>query len=275
MHNKIIKTVLTLSFLFCFFLGTTILQAGVLQGYNEKEDYHKTFPMDKDGTFSLINVNGPVSIETWTRDEVDIRAEKAVRGNRENLDKIRIETESGSNRITVNTVFPKIKRFRGRVSYRIKVPEGLQLEKIRSVNGNINIFGPVTDVRATTTNGNISISEASGQLFFSTTNGKVDAENVHGEIKARSTNGSIYLEIDSVSDEITANTTNGGITLTIDSKNIEADVEARTTNGRISIDFPVTIQGGQLSRRRLDGRIGDGGPLISLKTTNGPIKIKN
>ncbi len=61
----------------------------------------------------------------------------------------------------------------------------------------------------------------------------------------------------------------------IDSKNIDADIEARTTNGRISIDFPVTIQSGQISKRRLDGRIGDGGPLISLKTTNGPVKIRN
>ncbi len=275
MHIKINKTAVILSFLFCFFLGTTILQAGAFQGYNEKEDFHKTFSLDKDGTFSLINLNGSVSIETWNRDEVDIRAEKSVRGRRDNLDKIKIEIESGSNRILVNTVFPKIRSFRGKVRYEIRVPEGLQLEKIRSVNGNIDIHGPVTDVRATTTNGNITISEASGQLVFSTTNGKVNAKDIHGEISARSTNGSINLEVDSISDEVMARTTNGGISLTIDSKNIDADIEARTTNGRINIDFPVTIQGGQISKRRLDGRIGDGGPLISLKTTNGSVKIRN
>ncbi len=274
MHNKIYKTVIFLS-LFMFLIGTTLLQAGDFQGYNEKEDFHKTFPLDKDGTFSLINVNGPVSIKTWNSDEVDIQAEKAVRGRRENLDKIKIEIESGSGRIVVNTIFPKIRGFRGKVSYEIKVPEGLELEKIRTVNGNINIRGYVTDVRATTTNGDISVSEASGQLVFITTNGNVNTEDVQGEINARSTNGSIYLEVDSVSDEITARTTNGGISLTIDSKNIDADVEVRTTNGRITIDFPVTIQSGQISKRRLDGRIGDGGPLISLKTTNGSVKIRN
>ncbi len=274
MHKKIFNTAIILS-LFIFLFGATLLQAGGFQRYSEREDFHKTFPLDKDGTFSLMNVNGPVVIKTWNRDEVDIQAEKAVRGRRENLDKIKIEIESESRRITINTVFPKIKGFRGKVSYEIKVPEGLKLEKIRSVNGNINIFGPVTDVRVTTTNGNISISEASGQLVFITTNGNVKTEDVHGEINARSTNGSIYLEVDSVSDEITARTTNGGISLTIDSENIDADVEARITNGRISIDFPVTIQSGQISKRRLDGRIGDGGPLISLKTTNGSIKIRN
>lgn len=274
MHKKIYKTAIILS-LFLFLIGTSLLPAGGFHGYNEREDFHKTFPLDKDGTFSLVNVNGPIVIKTWNRDEVDIQAEKSVRGRRENLDKIKIEIESGTHRIMVNTVFPKIRGFRGKVSYEIKVPEGLELEKIKTFNGNIKIFGPVTDVRATTTNGDISIREASGQLVFHTTNGNVNTEAVHGEINARSTNGSIYLEVDSVSDEITARTTNGGIFLTIDSKNIDADVEARTTNGRISIDFPVTIQSGQISKRRLDGRIGDGGPLISLKTTNGPVKIRN
>lgn len=275
MHNNINKSLIVLSFLLCCFLGSNILHAGVLQGYNQKEDFHKTIPLDRDGTFSLKNVNGSVSIETWDRDEVDIRAEKAVRGRRENLDKIKIEIESGSHMIMVNTVFPKIRNFKGKVSYEIKVPKNLKLERIRTANGDINIQGPLTDVRAVTTNGDVSIVEVSGQLVFSTTNGKVRAEDVHGEISARATNGSIYLEIDSVSDEITASTTNGGITLILDSKNIDADLEARTTNGRISIDFPVTIQSGQISRRRLDGRIGNGGPLISLKTTNGPIKILN
>lgn len=272
MHKRFYQTAIILS-LFFLVSGAAILQAGVFQKYDEKEDFHKTLSLDKDGTFSLMNLNGPVTIEAWNRDEVDIRAEKAVRGRRENLDKIKIEIESGSHRIVVNTVFPKIRSFRGKVSYEIKVPEGLKLEKIRTVNGNLNIYGPVTDVRATTTNGNISISEASGQLDFSTTNGNVKTEDIHGEISARSTNGSIYLEVDSISDEITARTTNGGISLTIDSRNIDADVEARTTNGRMTIDFPVTIQSGQISKRSLDGRIGDGGPLISLKTTNGPIKI--
>ena len=215
MRAKLNKKVIVFS-LICFFLGTGILQAGVFQGYDAKEVFHKTFPMDKDGTLSLANLNGSVYIETWNRDEVDIQAEKAVRGSRDNLDKIKIEIDSGSRQIIINTIFPRIRSFRGKVSYEIKVPEGLKLEKIKSVNGNVDITGPVIDVRAATTNGDISISEASGHLFFSTTNGNVSTEDVNGQISVRSTNGSIYLEVDSISDEITARTTNGGISLIVD-----------------------------------------------------------
>ena len=276
MHSKTYKTAtFVYLFLICFFFGTALLHANGFQKYNEREDFQKTLSLDKEGTFSLVNLNGPVTIETWNRDSVEIRAEKSVRGHRDNLDKIKIEVESGSHGVSVNTVFPKIRTFRGKVRYEIKVPEGIQLEKIRTVNGDVYIDGPVSDVRASTTNGNISINGASGELYFSTTNGRVTAEDVHGEITAKSTNGRITLDIESITDGITARTTNGGIFLTIGSKDFDADIEAGTTNGRVTIDFPVTIQGGKISKRHLDGRIGDGGPLISLKTTNGGIKILN
>ena len=72
---------------------------------------------------------------------------------------------------------------------------------------------------------------------------------------------------------ISARSTNGGITLSIEDRSFDADLEARTTNGSIQVDFPVTIQAGWNSKRHIEGKIGDGGSLISLKTTNGSIKI--
>lgn len=260
--------VLSLSF-------TTSLGFGASNDYDEKEDFKKTLPLKKGGTFSLMNVNGNVTIETWTREEVEIQAEKAVRGQRENLDRIKIEIETGPTSVVVDTVFPKIPRFRGRVTYEIKVPEDIDLEKILTVNGNVRIFGPLSEVNALSTNGSIRVEGALGQISCSTTNGNVDASDIQGEILARSTNGSLHLEIASIAGEITATTTNGSITLDIVSGNIDADLEARTTNGRISVDFPVTLPAGwSSSKRRVEGKIGNGGPLIFLKTTNGSVRIQ-
>ena len=260
-------------FLFVFFPLVSCLNAGIFRDYDHKEEFQKTLPLRKGGIFGLKNVNGSVTVETWSRNEVDIWAEKAVRGRRENLDRIKIEIDSGSGYVQVDTIFPKIRNFRGRVNYEIKVPEDVDLETIKSVNGSVHIYGPVGDVKASSTNGNVNIREASGRLTLTTTNGSVKALDIEGEIHARSTNGSIHLEIDSVTDEITASSTNGGISLNIGSRNVDADLEARTTNGSVYVDFPVTIQGSLSTKRRIEGRIGDGGPLISLKTTNGSIKI--
>jgi hypothetical protein len=39
------------------------------------------------------------------------------------------------------------------------------------------------------------------------------------------------------------------------------------------VDFPVTLQNLRQSRRRIEAKIGQGGPEISLHTTNGSITI--
>jgi len=267
------------SFLFIFLLVFLAFSGSFSYGkpgwqrYDETEEFHKSLKLGADGVFSLVNINGSVSIETWNRDEVDIQAEKAVRGRRSNLDRIEIVIEARANHVTVDTIFPKIRNFRGKVTYAIKVPEGLVLDKISTTNGDIEISGPVKDVRISSTNGNLKVSRIEGLLVGGTTNGDIRAEDLNGEVDVHSTNGNIVLNVRSVSDEIGARTTNGSISLTIRANDIDADVEARTTNGRITVDFPVTLSSGQISKRRLNGRIGSGGPLISLKTTNGAVKI--
>jgi hypothetical protein len=52
-----------------------------------------------------------------------------------------------------------------------------------------------------------------------------------------------------------------------------AVLHAHTTNGSISSDFDVSVRGGMLSKHRLEGTIGSGGPMLDLGTSNGSIKI--
>jgi hypothetical protein len=55
-------------------------------------------------------------------------------------------------------------------------------------------------------------------------------------------------------------------------KTANAELSARVSNGAISsegLDLRVSEQ----SRRRLDGRLGTGGPMIRLETTNGAIRV--
>ena len=53
---------------------------------------------------------------------------------------------------------------------------------------------------------------------------------------------------------------------------MNAHVVARTTNSSISSDFEVKMQG-EFSKNRLEGIIGNGGPLIDLSTSNGGIQL--
>ena len=84
----------------------------------------------------------------------------------------------------------------------------------------------------------------------------------------------IKLEGIAFKDGLSAETTNGSISLAITSpETLNADLSARVTNGHITVDFPITLQNLSGSKRRVEGKIGQGGPEISLHTTNGSISL--
>jgi len=245
-----------------------------LFGKEKSEEFSKVLPLKSDGTFSIKNVNGSITITTWKEEKVEIKALKTTKGDPEKLKQVKIEIESTPDSVFVDTVYPRGRNIRVNVKYEVKVPEGVNLEDIRSVNGNVYVSGPIGNTNASTTNGKIRLDGASGALSLSTTNGRIEAVNVKGKLGARSTNGSIVLEVLSFEDSIEAKTVNGSITLRFGSlEKIDADLRAKVVNGRISLDFPFTFQSIRKSKRSLEGKIGQGGPQISLRTVNGSIKI--
>jgi DUF4097 and DUF4098 domain-containing protein YvlB len=252
----------------------TLLWGGAALAADHQEEFQKVLPLSTKGTFSLKNVNGKVMITTWKEEKVEIKALKKTNKDAGNLQKVKIEVSSTSDSVSVDTIYPKINNLGVSVDYEVKVPEGIGLAQIHSVNGGLNLTGPFGRADASTVNGGVHIENASGELVLETTNGGIKAVNVRGGIKANTTNGSITLDLQALEAEVEAKTTNGGINLRLSGpQEINATLDARTTNGSISFDFPVTIQSLEKSKHRLQGKIGQGGPLVSLKTVNGSIRL--
>jgi len=247
----------------------------ILAGEEYKEDFSKTLPLKAGERFSLENVNGGVTIATWKEDKVEIKAVKTARRNKEDLDKVEIRVDEGAGSVSVKAIWPKFpRRVNVSVEFTVMVPEGVNLDEVGTVNGGVDATGRYGRVDLGTTNGSISVKDASGALEAGTTNGEVRISRFDGRIEADTTNGNIRLEGVTFKDGITAETTNGSITLAIASpETLNADLTARTTNGHITVDFPITLQNLGQSKRRVEGRIGQGGPEISLHTTNGSIKL--
>jgi len=245
-----------------------------LFGQEESEEFSKVLPLKSDGTFNLRNVNGSITIRTWKEAKVDIKALKTTKGDPDMLKEVRIEVEATANSVSVDTIYPRGRNIRVSVNYEVRVPEGVNLGKVKSTNGSVYITGPVGNTNASTTNGRIELDGARGTVSLSSTNGRIEGVNIRGELDADTTNGPIVLEMISFEDTIKAKTTNGSITLRVGSlEKVNADFTARTVNGSISLDLPVTLKSMKKSRRSLEGQIGQGGPEISLRTVNGSIKI--
>ncbi len=247
----------------------------VLAGEQFKEDFSKSLPLKAGDRFTLENVNGDVALATWTEDRVEIKALKTARGREEDLAKVEIRVEESAGGVAVKAVWPKFpRRARVSVDFEIRVPEGVVLDRVGTVNGGIEVSGRFARADVGTTNGSVRVDGGSGELEASTTNGDIHIRGFEGRLEADTTNGRIKMEDITVKGGLKAGTTNGGITLAVTSpETLNADLRAGTTNGHVSVDFPVTIQSLKQSKRRIEGRIGQGGPEISLHTTNGSISL--
>jgi DUF4097 and DUF4098 domain-containing protein YvlB len=267
MQTKNVLILVLVVFFALFFIGWT-------PDAEHQEEFQKVVPLSSHGTFSLKNVNGRVSITTWKQSTAEIKALKKTNKAAENLQKVKIEISAAPDSVSIETVYPKRENTGVSVDYEIRVPEGVNLGGISTVNGSVDISGPFGRVSAGTTNGGVHVENATGNMDLETTNGDVKAINVTGPIAAQTTNGSITLELMKLEDEVRAKTTNGSIKLRLSTaQDINATLDAGTVNGSISFDIPVTLQSLEKSRHHLRGQIGQGGPRISLETVNGSIHL--
>ena len=192
---------------------------------------------------------------TWDENSVRIEAEKAA-PNERLLRKIDIDISGEGDRVRVKTRLPKGVWFGrpGQVSYYITLPRQARVE-VETVNGRVRVEGIEGEVRASTVNGSVDVSK---------TDGEIEASTVNGSIKAS------YGKADPEGRHIFS-TTNGSVTLYLPA-DASGRFEARTINGSISTDFPLEVQG--RLKKRLRGRLGDGGARYEIKTVNGSVKIR-
>ena len=234
------------------------------RNYNDRDDdyYQHCEVRDSNLPAGPLSVdagqNGGVSVEAWDRNEIRVRA--IVRGSaradsraKEIANQVQIQAGSGR----VYATGPDLERREWwSVSYRINVPRK-------------------NDLDLSATNGGITIIGVNGNLRFDTTNGGVKLQDVGGRVNGDTRNGGLTVLLAGSRWEgegLDVETSNGGVTLSIPD-GYNAELETRTVNGGLRIDFPITVQGELTSRRGISTRLGSGGPLVRVRTTNGGVKI--
>ena len=55
-------------------------------------------------------------------------------------------------------------------------------------------------------------------------------------------------------------------------QNFQANINASTRDGHIKLALPVTVQG-EISQSRIQGTLNGGGPELTLKSTDGSIRL--
>jgi hypothetical protein len=215
-------------------------------------------------TVEIRGVNGSIRAEASTGTEVEVTADK--HGRDDDPASVRIEAVPHEGGVTICAVYPgrnnECRPGGGHmgvhdndveVQFVARIPAGIAFDG-NNVNGGVEASGLTARTDLNTVNGSVTLETASGEASATTVNGGVRA-TVRGAGQGR----------------LTFETVNGSIDLSLAS-GLAADFSAETVNGSIESDFPITLTG-RINPRHIEGRIGQGGRNLRLRTVNGGIRV--
>lgn len=242
----------------------------------ERDDSFKwTGGIEAGRTVYVRNLNGAIRVESATGATAEVRAEKKWRRGDPKDVKITAEKTARGD-ILVCAIWEGRNTRCDEDGYRSSGDrDGWWGRRDNDVSVQFTIYLPKgVKLDASTVNGGLEISGATAQVLAKTVNGSVDASSTSGPVNAKTVNGSIRVRAGTMGNaDVEYETVNGSITLELP-EGLNADFEARTVNGSvISEDFPITIQG-RIDRRRIEGKIGKGGPELRVTTVNGSIRLR-
>jgi len=226
------------------------------------EEFHQVYALTAIGRIDLDNINGPVHISAWDRNEVKVDAVKSA-WSKERLDEARIEIDSRSDSISIHTEYPGHDHnfWNGghdnpaSIEYTLTVPRHARLDEIKLVNGSLDIEDIAGEVKASCVNGHLRARNLGGRANLDTVNGELEASVGPAPTSP--------IDLSAV---------NGTLRLTLPS-DAKAEVEASTVSGRISNDFGLAVSRHQFVGNSLHGQIGGGGTRVKLSNVNGKIEI--
>jgi hypothetical protein len=222
---------------------------------------NKTVTLAPGSNVKIQSINGLVSIETWDGNQAEInitvRASDTVAMERR---PIIIENTPNSLTIRVEEDNDREGRRRGadrgwvRHEARLKLPKSVNL-KVSSVNGKVDVGAITGEVGVSSVNGGVVVAQAGTATELSSINGGISVSLLRlgeGGLRVHSVNGGVKIGLPSETN---------------------AEIDVHSINGGINSDLQITVVG-EMKRGQLRGRVGDGGPPISITSVNGGVELR-
>jgi hypothetical protein len=226
--------------------------------------FRETVDFAPGGTLTLENDYGDVEIRGWDRGEVEIvaRSETAAAAPRDIRSARQAAGREAAPRIEIREtnrgLLVRTPTFEGlgeppAIDYEVRVHESVRLTGIRISEGDLTVTGVYGDLEASVDKGDLLVRNYSGPVRATLGTGTADVEVL--DLRDR--------------DEITISSRRGDIVLRLES-GVGAIVEADAPRGEVISDFDL---GRRLPASTVKGWIGQGGPSIILRASDGRIEI--
>lgn len=269
-------------------------------------------PLDADGTVSVDNVSGEVTVTGWDRPEVRITGTLGegakplkIEGDKHKLS-IKVEAKGSSGWFN----WGKESNMKP-TTLKILVPTGAGIDvdvvsanarldnldggkiTVDSVSGQVHVKANSPEVSIDSVSGDVTLAGKAGQLSINTVSGDVRAPMVGARGKMETVSGSITVgggpfermnastvsgDLDirgdlAASGKMDIETMSGDVSVLLP-KTVSARVNASTFSGDIVSDLGQTTTRRHGSGNELSARMGNGDGSISLQSFSGDIRIR-
>lgn len=284
-------------------LGMLLMQWGAAWAKSEIVDtIERACTVSGRARLTLNSLEGRTSVVAGSASQVRVKAVKEVRGAsgteeaRHYASRVQIRIDQRGDRIEVEAKYPRSWRKsddlpRVLVHFEIVMPKMSDISA-KVGGGLLRVDGIEGRVDLSTGEADLTARACSGQIMASTKEGDLSLEDVRGDVTAHTSAGSLkvsgLLEIleseaadgrveirvlpgSVMKSEWDIGSAKGNVHLYLPD-DFAAEVDVTTSEGTIVTDHSLTIEG-NLSKRRLTGRMNGGTMPLRIHTSEGDIHI--
>jgi hypothetical protein len=256
--------------------------------------WERTFDVQACPTLVLRADDAAVRVTTWDRPTVAVRV--VTTGWSIGGGGVAVDARRSGDRIECEVREPhswfSISFSVREVTVEVSVPRQADLD-LSTGNGSVRLAAVEGTTRVHTGDGSIEAEGLRGDVALSTSDGHVRALGLDGALEAHTGDG--WLEIDGRFDDLHLRTQDGRVVATARAgsrvargweiqtgdgsltlrvpPDLKADLSLHTGDGGIHLDVPLETSG-RLSGHSVSGRLNGGGPLLDVRTGDGPIRLE-
>ncbi len=277
------------------------------EGLTSKET--KTFTVTGQPDLTVETFDGSIEIHSWDRNEVEVEIEKRAM-EQTLIEQMKVEAEQQGDRIVLRVTGPadRDREFSGvtvgvhispAARLRVAVPRKLMLQA-RTEDGSIraeNLEGRLTlrtgdgsittdrvtgEIEVRTGDGAIRMEKAEGRLNLETNDGSITLSARPTVLRAKTGDGSIRVQIEpdtAMAEAWDLTTSDGSVTLTLP-PSFNAEIDAETSDGSVRSSHPALSierddEERRERRRELRTKMGEGGPVLRIRSGDGSIRFES
>jgi hypothetical protein len=226
--------------------------------YSEVDEINQTITLSPGATITINDIAGPVEIETWDGETAEVHVVRSAR-SREDLEHKKVLVEHTSSSLNIHT-----EPHHGVRWDHVNVRQRVELKMPRSAALHVNDIA-----------GHVNVGEVDGDLRINDVAGALRVTRVNGSPHINDIAGSVTIGIGRLGDQgFRINDIAGRVEVVLDAE-VNADLDVSDISGQIDVGAANVLVVGKIDPEHFRGKVGGGGPQITINDIAGGVTVHN